>query len=644
MSHKTKPLAAIGSPSTTVEMSLDILGVATNKRLVGSLVCFDLQQEGREVRVTGQITEIEMRNRWHENDVMKSVIKQDGGLPYLQGQDILTAKLSPGAVFARDHSEELWGHEVLGTVPSAGTKVIRLDQATLNELVEAQKEDIFYIGRAYGDNDVSMPTYLKHFGDPYRGGQGEAYHSLVVGKTGSGKSTLAKFMLSGYARHDAMAILIIDPKGEFADEISGYAVGESGLPFRGILKGMNRSCRRYGITQVRLEGYELFEDVLLSLGLEKDLNIRGSDNKLELAAAITEIIRHRETDFNLETLRDPANLEYILQKIVDENDGYVERIYKSKEPQENLRKEIEKILVNPDHRIWGTWDFLGFLFEKGDGSRQTVGQIVRTIMESPEGDRPLIVLDLSVPGNRRDIEDLGSQFDSLRRQDDERELFTDALQKKIIYRIVSDMRRLSETIVSNRVRQGLKSNVNTLIVFEEAHRYAPRHVQSDDDDGKKLKAKLIEAVRETRKFGLGWFFIDQTIGGLDKEIIHQVRCSYIGYGLSMGEELNAVREMVGGDQRDVTLYRSFKDPASFGKPSEKKFPWMAFGPVSPMAANHPLFFNAFDGQTFVEANNLPVDSSDRPMRLPPQLTMARGSKKTVSKVIPIDQLPDDLLS
>lgn len=643
--HPTKTaLAAISSPSSTVEMALDILDTASDKRLVGSLVYLDLPQEGRNVRVTGQITDIEMRNKWHENDVFKNIIKVDGRIPYLSGQqDVMTANLSPGAVFSRHSDQDSWGHEILGTVPSAGTPVVRLDQATLDALVASQKKDLFYVGRAYGDDQVALPMYIKHFGDPNRGGQGEATHSLIVGKTGSGKSTTAKFLLAGYARHEDMAILLVDPKGEFADEIAGYGIGDSGLPFRGILMGMNRAARRYGITQVRLEGYELFEDILLSLGLDKDLNIRGADNKLELATAITEIVRDRRSDFNLETLRDKEHLRYILDRIADEEDGYIERIYKSKEPQDGLRKEIDKIIANPDHRIWSTWDFLGFLFEKGDGTRQTVGQIVRHIMESPAGERPFVVLDLSVPGNRRDIEDLGDQFASLRNKDDERDLFTDALQKKVIYRIVSDMLRISETIVSDRIRAGDKSNVNTLVVFEEAHRYVPKNVPSDDEDGKKLSAKLIEAVRETRKFGLGWFFIDQTIGGLHREIIQQIRCAYVGYGLSMGEELTSVREMIGGDQRDIGLYRSFKDPASYGKPSEKRFPWMAFGPVSPMAGNHPLFFNAFDGNGFATFNNLPVDTSLKPMRLPPQSVAARRGKASGNvKQVSIDELPDDI--
>lgn len=639
-------IAVVGSPSSTSELSLDVLDHASSQRIVGGLVRFDLLQDGREVRVTGQITSLEMRNRWHEQDVMRNIIKTDGSIPYLSGkQDIRTASLSPGAVFSRPDSESLWGHEVLGTVPPAGTRVVKLDQKTLDELVEAQKDDLFYIGKAYGDDAVSLPMYVKHFGSPKTGGQGEAYHSLVVGKTGSGKSTLTKFLLSGYARHKDMAILAVDPKGEFADEISGYVVGDSGLPFRGILRGLGRAARRFGVTQIRLEGYELFEDVLTSLGLDKDLNIRGADNKVELATAFSEIIRSGLGGMTLDNMRSPACFKMILERIADEEDGYVDRIYKSKEPQDSLRKEIKRIIDNPNHRAWGTWDFIGFLFEYGDGSRQTVGQIVRWIMESEGGDRPLVVLDLSVPGNRRDLDDLGDRFKAA--ADEDRDLFTDGLQKKIIYRIVSDMRRQSEMIVSARLRSGIGGNVNTLVVFEEAHRFAPRTVPSDDEDGRKLKSKLIEAVRETRKFGLGWFFVDQTIGGIDREITQQVRCAYFGYGLSMGDELERLRELIGGDPRDAALYRSFKDPASYGKPSEKRFPWMAFGPVSPMAANHPLFFNAFGGVEFSASNGLPVDEREIPLRLPHASVTGRRRKSAKSspsiETVAVSSLPDNLL-
>jgi len=227
------------------------------------------------------------------------------------------------------------------------------------------------------------------------------------------------------------------------------------------------------------------------------------------------------------------------------------------------------------------------------------------------------------------MEELRERF-GLADDDEDRDPFPESLQKKVIYRIVADMRRLAETIVSERHRRGEKGGVNTLVVFEEAHRYAPPQVGGDDEDGRRLKAKLIEAVRETRKHGLGWFFIDQTIGGLDKQITQQVRLGFFGYGLSMGDELDRLREVVGGDQRDMNLYRSFKDPASYGA-GERRFPWMAFGPVSPMASNRPLFFMAFDGRDFVERNALPTDGSAAPLRRP-DLARAKAAKAPAQRL------------
>lgn len=641
METRTKNIAVISSPSSNEEISLDILEVSSQERLVGSIVSFSTTQNGQELCVTGQITGLSIRNRWHESDVMKNIIKTNGFVPHLSGrQDVRTAILAPGAVFARDMdtAHAVWSYQVLGNLPATGTPVVRLDQSKLDELVETQRDNLFYFGRAYGDNTLQLPMYMKHYGNPRSGGQGEAYHSLIVGKTGSGKSTFAKMALACYAKHKDMAILIVDPKGEFADEINGYQVGASGLQFNSILKGLGRSAQRFGVTQVRLEGYELFEDILLSLGIDTALNIRGADNKLEMATAFTEIIRNPKSELKLSDLRRPEAFEKILSTL---SKDYVQRIYKGQEGQDNLKEEIERILENRNHRAWSAWEFVAFLFED-TGDRQTISGIVHNLMNSQAGDRPLIVLDLSVSGNRRDLWDLGERFKGLREADEERDLFTDSLQKKIIYRIVSSMRRLCETIVSERSRRGDKSNVNTLVLFEEAHRFAPKSVASDDDDGKKLKAKLIEAVRETRKYGLGWLFIDQTVGGLDKEIIQQIRCFYIGYGLSMGEELQAVREIVGGDTGDVALYRSFKDPASFGDVSQKMFPWMAFGPISPMAANHPLFFNAFGSDEFVTSNRLPVDTSPRQFRRP---TMAARRNKPGGnvKIISMDDLESGFL-
>ena len=44
--------------------------------------------------------------------------------------------------------------------------------------------------------------------------------------------------------------------------------------------------------------------------------------------------------------------------------------------------------------------------------------------------------------------------------------------------------------------------LNTLVVFDEAQRFAADN--PEDDESKELAEKLVDYVRTTRKYGLGW--------------------------------------------------------------------------------------------------------------------------------------------
>ena len=50
--------------------------------------------------------------------------------------------------------------------------------------------------------------------------------------------------------------------------------------------------------------------------------------------------------------------------------------------------------------------------------------------------------------------------------------------------------------------------------MDEAHRLAPRDIPPEEEEAKAVRATLIDAVRTTRKYGLGWMFISQTLSGL----------------------------------------------------------------------------------------------------------------------------------
>lgn len=134
------------------------------------------------------------------------------------------------------------------------------------------------------------------------------------------------------------------------------------------------------------------------------------------------------------------------------------------------------------------------------------------------------------------------------------------------------------------------------------HRVAPRE-RSDNPELERVKNTLQDAVRTTRKYGLGWMFVSQTLSSLDREIINQIRIHVFGFGLAYGIELLAFREIIGGNEEAIRLYQSFKDPQS--TPKQKEYSFMTIGPISPLSfSGIPLFFQSLQyPDDFVKANS-----------------------------------------
>lgn len=106
-----------------------------------------------------------------------------------------------------------------------------------------------------------------------------------------------------------------------------------------------------------------------------------------------------------------------------------------------------------------------------------------------------------------------------------------------------------------------------------------------------VKRTLIDSVKTTRKYGLGWMFVSQTLSGVDQEILNQLRIYLVGFGLGWGGEYRALRELIGGNDEAIRLYQSLRDPQS--SISDPAYPFMALGPVSPLSfSGTPLFLNA----------------------------------------------------
>jgi len=110
----TERLAVIGSPSSTSKLTLDILGSAIARKLVGELALLQYVQDGKPHYAIGQITEVELRNIWHEDPTMRSLIRQRGKVdPVSERQDTHQGQMIISAVFQKGEvgvmNQAFWG-------------------------------------------------------------------------------------------------------------------------------------------------------------------------------------------------------------------------------------------------------------------------------------------------------------------------------------------------------------------------------------------------------------------------------------------------------------------------------------------------------------------------------------------------------
>lgn len=155
-----------------------------------------------------------------------------------------------------------------------------------------------------------------------------------------------------------------------------------------------------------------------------------------------------------------------------------------------------------------------------------------------------------------------------------------------------NIKALFVKLIENKIKEAGErfysegEKVNCLIVMDEAHRFISH--ESDDPQIRELTKEIIDSVRTTRKYGIGYMFITQTIESLDKEILQQTRIFGFGYGLTLGTEIRVIENIV-NSKSAIQLYRSFIDPSSSGR-----YPFMFYGSISPLSfTGAPLFLEVY---------------------------------------------------
>ncbi|GEM_PF-2543156 len=558
------------------------------------------EKKGQRIFIIGKIIAVEA-----DSDVRVGV--------YVSGKEAMyapytvTARFVPQLTFAVDEDENV---EILmlRTVLNVGTTIKRLTKEFIDAFMDMfGSRRVFTPGRFLGSS-VPFPVWLPHFGTDDDNGIGEAYHMGIFGRTGSGKSALAKILMAYYASHPAMSVIVLDPQGEFLRDFQKDRRGTGTYPLK-VEKYWTRSggsviyapISRIAFSDKR-DIKTLLETVIHRIGRyvgisrEKDealveavlpifygiaLYLAGKDKYVpsDVAAEfdpigsgdIGDLIRDalkKETDSNLrDTLLSDIAL-MVLKRIEDK----ISTIYASESSRDEKKQNIDDLKKDPK------------LFEE---FKREVHGIIRLL----EGDETLEDLITKATSSHTLLVLSITDID----EDDFLQYF---LIDSFLKRLVS--------VAQARFKRG--EHLNTMVFLDEAHRFVPSNKQNDAF-AESLRLRLIRAVRETRKYGLGWTFISQTLGSLDTDIVYQIRIFFIGYGLVMASERDKVRELVSGYPGAMDVYMSFPDPFSakfFGK---SMFPFMVVGPASPLSATGaPLFFSSYDAHTASQSLNKVVKS------------------------------------
>jgi hypothetical protein len=571
-------IGIVGSPSTTRKVTVDILEDAEGAPLQGELVYLAHPMKDKCLIAIGTVTEIRTQNRWHEDPNMRGVLKHHGTLPHLSAVgDVRTADVLVQAAYVSQKADPAEGDPpiesggALSMSPTTGAQVSRVNDSFLSNLLRRHKKSITYLGHIYRSN-VRMPVTIRHFGSTKDGGAGEAYHSGVFGMSGSGKSGLAAYFIAAQLRHPSMAVLVIDPQGQFTSE--------EGLPFslQSWAQSQGRSTRALALsTDLRLQKDAFLLSDLLSLTrfFRDVLTLKAEANRESAVAEFRRVLQGIENWENT----DPALvLRSVLQSLAADQNG-LQRIYSMKDRRDKFAGTLSTMLDEPTEFRLALDEFVPVhsLFcatNLQGGKRESIFGVLSGVLEPSKQPRPFILIDFSARGGPGDI------------------LESSQVKSRLLRVVCRTLAQRAEQLY----KKGL--SLNTQVVFDEAHRFASE--EGETEEATDLASHLVDNVRTTRKFGLGWMFITQEVGSIRRAIYSQLRVRCFGYGLTSGTELQRLRETI-GDASALELYRSFVDPAAV---QPREFPFMITGPISPLSfTGAPVFLSVYTSFDEFRAEN-----------------------------------------
>lgn len=582
--HKDAPrVASVSSPSSNYEVTLDLNETGRETPLVGAMLALSNPMGVGEELAIGTVTEVTTRNKWHEDSTFRGLAGEDGAIEGLSGNsgDIRTATIRLQAAWRRNDEAETWrpSGPSLRMSPATGTSVHLVDEGLISSLT-ADTSDLHYMGHLGGTDRVRLPLTLPDFAGP-----AGAWHAGIYGQSGSGKSQATAYLLAGQMRHRNLGIIIVDPQGQWA--------AEEGMAFsvQGFASEMGRRVAVRRISEdLRLAAEApLFTSLLGKTNFLPQITKMSEETQGIVLDEIEKIVRDTE---DWENADSEELMREVFTTLVNPHAKYLSRIYADETRQDRLRDAINDILDSdkrarevlrlfaPIHNLFQATNPVG-------GTRHSLWHEITSVFDrDPSTSAPLLILDMSSKAAPSMDDDA-----AMAAADAYEILENDAVKAAILRNLFKTLKRASE----DRFRNGV--NLNTLVVLDEAWRYAPNPATTSEKEVAALSTELAGYARDTRKFGIGWLYISQSTRSVNLNIWDQMSVRVFGFGLS-GGDLDKMGEIV-DSRSSLSLYRGFGNPRSTGR-----YPFLLTGPVSPLSANStPVVLQAYtDFQDFRDDN------------------------------------------
>ncbi|MEM5799936.1 MAG: DUF87 domain-containing protein [Candidatus Aenigmatarchaeota archaeon] len=532
--------------------------------ILNSMVEIPFVRQNKECVAVGFITNFYHLNELFEELELSKNLKNLTDHPVINSiivkKNFLIAEVELVSAFTTE-----WERVPLDSAIKIGTQVYKMEK---DSFFMSSNKKFNYLGTFYGES-IPQPLYLSDFQELQ-----EAYHFCIAGQTGSGKSTLAKMVLSLYAaKSPAMSFIIIDPVGEFSNSFKGEDKSGFNLNLRDIWLSVGRSFEIYNLDNIHFDRWELFQKLMCKKKVFDPFRILTEPKRQSAAEKL--VSRLRTNGIPLTSLCDEKSG---VCSIVTSED-FVKQVYAGdREVARTLEAVGETQAVE---EFWDNFVSVAKYFYKTEGKKSIDG-IIRGIGYQKRAEEELQSQNIG----RTIIFDLSSL--SFGEED---------IKYLLVYEICSLLYQVSLELYKQKIGR----NLNTLVVLDEAHNFAPAsYLIKDNEELKKCAEQITKAFIETRKFGLGWMVISTRIGNLEKKLYEHSRVKMLGFGLHTGSDRDLIVETFGKDI--IHRYSILPDPTDplFNK---KEVAFLIDGPITVLSRNTPEFIKVFDSvEEFLNMN------------------------------------------